>query len=193
MGKEINQTKGKIGMKTALLLIDIQNDYFPGGNMELTGAIVASIQAQKMLSYARSKALSIFHIQHIATRSNATFFLPKTNGVQIHDNVKPLESESVIIKHYPNSFRETELLSQLQQQAIETLLAAGMMTHMCVDSTVRAAFDLGFTINLLQDACATRDLVFNERRIAASSVQQAFLAALSTSFAQLVSVSDYKK
>ena len=180
-------------MGKALILVDIQNDYFPKGNMELVGAVMASMQAQKILYYFREKEWPIFHVQHIAVRAGATFFLPNTKGMEIHDTVKPLINEKIIIKHYPNSFRETELLLQLQQQKINELFIIGMMTHMCIDSTVRAAFDFGFKITLLQDACATRDLVIAGDKVPARLVQQAFLAALKSPFATLSKVSEFCK
>ena len=76
-------------MKQALLLIDIQNDYFPGGAMELSGSLPAGMQAGKLLRLFRDKSLPIIHIQHLSTREGATFFVPNTGGVEIHETVAP--------------------------------------------------------------------------------------------------------
>jgi nicotinamidase-related amidase len=143
-------------VNTGLLLIDIQNDYFPGGKMELEGSEAAARQASELLRFFRQRSMPIFHIQHISRRPGATFFLPDTFGVQIHDSVKPWEGETLIRKHFPNSFRETNLLACLQSGNISRLVVAGMMTHMCVHAAVRAAADLGFNCRLVADACATR-------------------------------------
>jgi nicotinamidase-related amidase len=131
------------------------------------------------------------HVQHIATRPGATFFLPETEGVRIHESVSPLEGETVIQKHFPNSFRETALLELLRAARIEQLVVAGMMTHRCVDSTVRAAFDLGFGVTVIKDACATRALPFGEATVSAANVQAAFLAALDGVFARVQSADAY--
>ncbi len=165
-------------MKTALILIDIQNDYFEKGTMTLVGSDKASENARLVLEKFRAESLPIIHIQHIATKPTATFFLPNTKGAEIHDNVKPLGQEKLIIKHYPNSFRETELLDYLKSKNITDLVICGMMTHMCVDATSRAAKDFGFNIVLIGDACATKDQEINGQIVKAEEVQNSFLAAL---------------
>ncbi len=177
-------------MSTALLLIDIQNDYFPGGAMEVPGAAEVAQKAALLLAACREKPLPIIHMQHIAARPGASFFLPDTPGAAIHHLVQPLAGETVLQKHFPSSFRQTPLLEHLQQADISRLLIAGMMTQICIDSTVRAAFDLGFTCLLAHDACAARPLSFKGRELGAQDVQTACLAALQGLFAELSSVSE---
>ena len=126
-------------MKTALLLIDLQNDYFPGGRMELEGSSEAVLRAKDILDTCRAVGIPVFHVQHLSLQKGAAFFLPDTDGVRIHDTVKPLPDETVIQKHYPNSFRETALLAELKKREISRLIVCGMMSQMCVDATVRAA------------------------------------------------------
>jgi len=172
---------------TALILIDIQNDYFPGGSMALDHMDQAAIQAQKLLAQFRKDKLPIAHIQHIATRPNATFFLPESFGAEIHESVRPLESEQVLIKHYPNSFRETDLDLWLKNKNIKNLIIAGAMSHMCIDTTVRAAFDLGYKNTVIFYACATKDLSINGINIPAAQVHAAYMAGLNGLFAQVVS------
>lgn len=174
-------------MTKALLLIDIQNDYFPGGNMELFGSTEAGHQASLLLSHYRQNSLPVIHVQHIALSESATFFLPGTPGVEIHAAVQPGEGETVVVKHYPNAFRETELRELLEGLQVKDLTIAGMMTHMCIDTTVRAASDLGYQVTLVGDACATRDLQFNATKVSAPEVHAAYLAALDGSFAKVVS------
>jgi nicotinamidase-related amidase len=173
-------------LTTALLLIDIQNDYFAGGAMELVAAEKAAGQAALLLEAFREKSLSVFHIQHLATRPGATFFLPNTVGVSIHRSVSPVAGEHVITKNFPNSFRATALLESLRAANVTNLVIAGMMTHMCVDTTVRAAADLGFACSLAHDACATKDLSFNGGHVGAEAVQLAYVAALNGSFATVL-------
>jgi nicotinamidase-related amidase len=173
-----------------LLIIDIQNDYFPGGAMELAGSPEAGLQAAKLLRAFRQKSRPIIHIQHISTRPGATFFLPDTKGVQIHESVAPMKNETVFQKHFPNSFRDTPLLEHLRRQQITQLVIAGMMTQMCVDSTTRAAADLGFDCRLAHDACATRAQSFRGVTVPAEQVQAAYLAALNGAFARVQSVDE---
>jgi len=172
-------------MSTALLLIDIQMDYFPGGRMELVGSIKAAGAAARLLAAFRKSSWPIYHIQHISAQPSATFFLPGTTGIEIHPLVTPLPDEPVVIKHYPNSFRETDLLDRLKTNGITQLLFCGMMTSMCVDATVRAAFDLGFTSTIAQDACATLDLAFDGETIPARQVHGSFLAALGSVYTKI--------
>lgn len=178
-------------MKTALIVIDIQNDYFDKGTMPLVGADPASHNAKLILERFRADGLPIIHVQHIASSPAATFFLPNTTGVEIHDHVKPLREEMVIVKHYPNSFRETELLDYLKGRNITDLVICGMMTHMCVDATARAAKDYGFTITLIGDACATKELEIQGRIVKAEEVHNSFLAALNYYYTTVKTTQQY--
>jgi nicotinamidase-related amidase len=180
-------------MNTALLIIDIQNDYFEGGRMPLVGTEDASQNAKLILDNFRKKKLPVIHIQHIATRPDATFFLPGTEGSEIHETVKPIENEKIIIKHFPNSFRETELLEYLKNKEISGLVICGMMTHMCIDATVRAAKDFEFNCTLIGDACATRQLEINGEIVKAKDVHNAFLSALNGFYAKVINTNEFVK
>jgi nicotinamidase-related amidase len=178
-------------MTTALLLIDIQNDYFPGGKMELEGSFEASQKAGKILAGFREKQLPLVHMQHLATRPGATFFVPDTEGVKIHENVAPLPGEVVIQKNFPNGFRNTPLLDFLKEKQVDEVVVCGMMTHMCVDATTRAAFDYGFACTVIHDACATRALTFGQQTVPAAQVHAAFLAALGFVYARVLSAAEF--
>jgi len=178
-------------MKPTLLIIDIQNDYFPSGKMELSEMEAACGNARKLLSYFRKNNLPIVFIQHLATKPNASFFIPDTSGAEIHDSIQPLDNETVIIKNFPNSFRNTNLHPHLQALDSTDLVICGAMSHMCIDTTTRAAADLGYSCTLISDACATRNLVFNDQKVKASDVQIAYMAALNGTFAQVISTSQF--
>jgi len=178
-------------MKTALLLIDIQNDYFPGGRMVVGGSSAASEQAKRVLEAFRERNMPVAHIRHLSARPGATFFLPGTEGIEIHPTVKPLPQEPVIEKYFPNSFRGTSLQEHLKDREIGGLLIAGMMTQMCVDATTRAAFDLGFSCTVLHDACAARSLSFGGEVVEARQVHAAFIAALGAVYAKVMSTREY--
>ena len=171
---------------TALLIIDIQNDYFPGGAMELEGADAAAAKAAQALKSFRGNKLQVFHVRHLSTRPGSTFFLPGTRGADIHSAVAPQGGEKVIEKNFPNSFRATELEKGLKGLGVKNLVVAGMMTHMCVDASVRHAADLGYKITLLGDACATRAQKIAGETVPARQVHLAFLAALNGFYAKVI-------
>ena len=173
-------------MNACLIVVDLQNDYFVGGNMELVNINQASENAQQLLEHFRKRNLPIIHIQHVSSRPGATFFLPNTIGVEINRMVSPLDGEKVVKKNYPNSFRETRLLELLKKDEIDTVVICGAMSHMCIDATTRAAFDYGFNCLIAEDACATRDLAFKGKTINAADVHASFMAALSMPYAQVL-------
>lgn len=177
-------------MKTALLLVDIQNDYFPHGKMELRNPVEASAYARQLLQLFRRK-MNLFFISTCSNKRWCYFFLPNTEGVHIHESVRPLREETVILKHYPNSFRETDLLEQLQRLDIEHVVICGMMTHMCIDATVRAAFDFGFQCTVIHDACATKDLSFKNATIPAVYIHNTILASLNGVYANVMSTEEF--
>jgi nicotinamidase-related amidase len=162
---------------TALLLIDIQAFYFDTTQAPLVGREEASRQAGRILDHFRARGQEVVHIQH-------------KGGGEIHETVRPLPGETVITKEHVSCFRETPLLEHLRKKGVESLVIAGMMTHMCVEAATRTAVDLGFETILIHDACATRDLTFGNRTIAAGDVHLSTLATLS-SYAALMSASAY--
>ena len=180
-----------LNMRPTLLIIDIQNDYFKGGKMELVKMEAATKNAEKILFYFRKNNLPIVFIQHLATKPNASFFIPGTSGAEIHESIRPLGNETVIVKNFPNSFRETNLHQHLQTLDSTDLVICGAMSHMCIDTTTRAAADMGYSCTLISDACATRDLVFNDQKAKAADVQVAYMAALDGTFAQVISADQF--
>jgi nicotinamidase-related amidase len=178
-------------MKTGLILIDLQNDYFPDGPMELVGIDKASEIAQQLLSHFREQQLFLAHVQHISTQEGAPFFLPDTKGVEIHESVKPLPGELIIQKNYPNSFLKTTLLDELKKAEIGEVVICGAMSHMCIDATVRAAVDLGFQCILIQDACATKDVQFEGETIRAKDVHCSFMHTLGFAYAKIMTFKEF--
>jgi nicotinamidase-related amidase len=177
----------------ALLIVDIQNDYFPGGRMELEGSDAAAVRAAGLLAAFRERRWPVFHVQHVSMRPGSTYFLAGTDGVEIHPSVAPERDEPVVEKHFPNSFRETRLGELLRERGVEELVIAGMMTHMCIDATTRAACDLGFTCFVAHDACATRSLAFGDVRVPAAHVHCSFLSALNGTYATVLAAAELAK
>lgn len=179
-------------MSTALIIIDIQNDYFPNGKMELNNPEKAAANASKVLEWFRqSNKDNIFHIRHIASSPELGFFLPNTEGSEFHKTVLPLENENIIIKNSANSFLKTDLESKLREKGITKIVVAGMMTHMCIDATVRAAVDLGFETTLIEDACASKDLAYQDEIIPALQVHRAFISALQSMYCTVRSTEEF--
>jgi nicotinamidase-related amidase len=173
-------------MNTALLIIDIQKEYFPGGRRELVRPMEAAEKAYMLLQCFREHGGHHVHIQHVATAAGATAFVSGDRRTDIHDAVAHFEGEPIVQKHYPNSFRETGLLDMLRGWGIERLVICGMMTHMCVEATARAAVDLGFQVIIAEDACATKDLEYEGTVIPAEQVHKAFLAAFKSSYGHVM-------
>jgi nicotinamidase-related amidase len=162
-----SQQKVDSTIKTALLLIDIQNFYFPGDRPGLVNAEQASLNAKEILEIFREKNQLVVHVRH---KSN--------KGFEIHKNVEPIANEKVITKEEVNSFLGTDLLEYLKSNHISRLVIIGMQTQMCVEAAIRAAHDFGFECILVQDACATRDVKFMDRTVNAADVQTAVLATI---------------
>src|SRR4051794_28852666 len=157
-------------MSSALVIVDIQNDYFPDGRMKLHEIELAAENARRLLEHFRNTGQPTFHIQHTWEDPSAPFFVAGTPGAEIHESVAPRTGEPVVVKHFPNSFRESTLLRELQQIGAKDLTICGAMSHMYIDATTRAAADLGFNCVVAHDACATRDVDFQGNTVAARDV-----------------------
>lgn len=165
-------------MKQALIIIDVQNDYFENGKMELNHPEKALEKINRLEEKFIELNLPIIYIQHINYRKNASFFSHDTQGVNLHDGLKISENSIIIEKHFPNSFKDTTLLDTLQSFNVEQVVVTGMMTHMCIDSTTRAASELNYDPILISDATSTRNLKYHEKEIPAEYVQFSYLSAL---------------
>jgi len=177
--------------KQALIVVDIQNDYFPQGKWPLVGADAAADNAVRLIKAFRDAGDSVVHIRHEFTSEDAPFFTPNSEGAKLHSKVLNRADEPVVLKHFVNSFRETELKSILDEQGIKELVVVGSMSHMCVDGITRAAADFGYTVTVIHDACATRDLEFNGVAVPAAQVHAAFMAALAFAYASVVSTNEF--
>ncbi len=162
-----SQQKENGNIKTALLIVDIQDFYFPGNGPGLVNAEAASLNAKEILEIFREKDQLVVHVRHKSDK-----------GFAIHKNVEPLSDEKVITKEEVNSFQNTDLLEYLKTNNISRLVIIGMQTHMCLEAAVRAGNDFGFECIVIHDACATRDLKFNDKIVKAEDVQISTLATI---------------
>ncbi|MFJ2323088.1 MULTISPECIES: cysteine hydrolase family protein [unclassified Pseudomonas] len=175
----------------ALIVVDIQNDYFPQGKWPLVGADAAADNAARLIAAFRDAGDSVIHIRHEFTSADAPFFTPGSDGAKLHRKVLNRADEPVVLKHFVNAFRETELQSILDEKAIKELVVVGSMSHMCVDGITRAAADLGYAVTVIHDACASRDLEFNGLTVPADHVHAAFMSALGFAYANVVSTDEF--
>jgi nicotinamidase-related amidase len=171
-------------MPRALVIIDIQQDYFEGGAYPLVGSEAAAEVASSVLASARGAGERVIHVQHVAGDPDATFFRPGTPGVDIHPLVAPEGDEPVVVKGEPNAFIGTTLAQQLE--GIDQITIVGMMSSMCVDATTRQAVDLGLDVTVIHDACAAPDLEFDGVLVPGAAVHTAFMAALRDAGARVV-------
>src|SRR5689334_24270731 len=177
--------------KRALVLIDIQNDYFPGGKWTLSGIEAAADNAARVLAAARAAGDLVVHVRHEFPAADAPFFAPGSEGAQIHPKARNIEGEPVVLKHHVNSFRETDLKAILDRNGVEEVVICGAMSHMCVDAGARAASDLGYKCVVVHDACATRDQEFEGVVVPSTEVHAAFMAALKFGYARVVTTEEY--
>src|SRR5664280_1497818 len=140
--------------------------------MPLDGPVEAAVQAKKLLAHFRYNHLPAIFIQHVSLDPEATSFRPGSPGISLDSSIRPLPGEAVVCKHHPNSFCDTSLLELLRTGEVSRLVICGMMTHMCIDATARAACDYGLECIVAADACATRDLAFAGTTVPAAMVQQ---------------------
>ncbi|CAI8910958.1 cysteine hydrolase family protein [Pseudomonas serboccidentalis] len=177
--------------RQALIVVDIQNDYFPQGKWPLVGAEAAADNAARLIAAFRETGDPVVHIRHEFASADAPFFTPGSDGAKLHSKVLNRPDEPVVLKHFVNSFRETNLQSILVEQGIKDLVIVGSMSHMCIDGITRAAADLGYGVTVIHDACASRDLEFNGLTVPAAQVHAAFMSALGFAYASVVSADEF--
>jgi nicotinamidase-related amidase len=173
-------------MARALLIIDIQRDYFPDGAYPLAGSDAAAEAAASVLKRFRRDGAPVLHVQHVWDAPEAEYLRPGTPGVAHDPRVAPVDGEPVVVKAQPNAFLGTDLEERLRGGSIDELVVAGMMTSMCVDATVRAAVDLGLVVTVVGDACAAPALAYDGVAVPGEHVHAAFLAALADGYADVV-------
>lgn len=177
--------------KRAVLVVDLQNDYLPTGKLPLAGIGAAMENAARVIADARGRGDKVVHIRHEFADASAPFFVPGSEGAQIHASAAPAEGEPVIVKHQINAFLDTDLKQVFDADGIEEVTVVGAMSHMCIDAAARAASDLGYRTTVVHDACATRDLEFNGEMVPAAQVHSAYMSALAFGYAKVMTTGEY--
>ncbi len=177
--------------RPALLIIDIQEFYFEGGVIPLTGSVEAADAAGQVLSRFRANGWPIIHIQHLPEGTEEPGQDVKPSAYRIRPEVAPAAGETIVGKHHANAFRDTDLLDRLRSQKTDKLVIVGMQTHMCLEAATRAAADLGYDVTVVADACATRDLEFGGNTVPAAQVHASTLASLDGTYAEVISLDEF--
>lgn len=164
-------------MTKVLMLVDVQNEYFPGGGLPLPHIEPAAANIAKLLAHFRATKAPIIHVMHDSGAKDGAFAQTSTSW-RLHESAEAQSGETVIVKYHPNAFRLSWLNAILQSSNVTELVIAGAQTQLCIDSTARSAVDFGYPTTVVGDACAAGDLESNGEKIPADQVQRAFLAAL---------------
>ena len=171
-----------------LILVDAQNTY-RSGVMALNGIEPALDECARLLARARTLKIPVVHIQH-DSGPGSPYDIQAECGA-IVDQLKPADGEALLVKHHPNAFVNTDLDAHLKSLGATRLVVAGFMTHMCINSTSRGAFNLGYEVSVPASATATRPLPApGGGTISAEALQSASLAALGDLFAVVVPTVD---
>lgn len=177
--------------KIALIIVNCQKDFFPGGRCELVEQLAAASNIQRLLKNARQRGHSIIHVQHIFKDPNSPCLVEGTIGAELHPIAAPEPGEHIVVKYQANSLLNTKLQEILEHDGVQELVICGGMTHVCIDASARATADLGYPITVIYDACATRNLEFNGEVIPARYVQGAIMASLAFIYGKVISTDEY--
>ena len=176
---------------TTLLVIDLQRDYFPGGKFPLPDIERVTARASALIDLFHLHRLPVVHVRHLEKDPRVGFLLEGTPGSEIEPRVAPTGQDLLITKNWPNAFRDTTLQKILHVLGSGDLVFCGAMSNMCIDATVRAAFDAGYRCTVIEDACAASDLEFNGASIPAAQVHAAFMGALASAYGDVMDLKGF--
>ncbi len=176
---------------SAVIVIDLQNEYWPGGNVPLEGVEAAAANAARVLEKTRADGGLVVNVQHLSGDPSVPIFQPGSGGAEINAAVRPAEGEPLVQKYYPNAFRDTGLKQILDDKGVKNVVIVGAMSHMCIAATARAAADFGYGVTVLHDACATREVDFGGVTVPAAHVHAANMSALAYAYGAVIPTSDY--
>lgn len=179
-------------MKRALLVIDVQNEYFTG-RLPIVHSERSLANILKAIDKASENKMPIILIQHTSAGKNSKTFIKGSYEWQIHDKVKNKKYNCVMEKSMPGSFTETHLEALLIRMNIDTVVICGYMTQMCCDTTARQAFHLGFSVEFLSDATGTLDISNKAGSIKADELQKAVLITQEMKFSKVLTADDWIK
>jgi nicotinamidase-related amidase len=177
-------------MKRALLVIDVQNEYFTGKlpvsyPPDTLPRILAAMDA------ATAKNVPVVVIQHSSPQPNAPTFRKGSPEWELHPEITARPHDALIEKNLPGSFTGTNLEEWLKENGVDTLVIAGYMTQMCCDTTARQALHLGYSVEFLADATGTLDIKNAAGSVTAEELHRAILVTQQMRFSKVMSTDDW--
>jgi nicotinamidase-related amidase len=177
-------------MNKALLVIDVQNEYFTGAlpvtyPQNSSANIVAAIKAAEVAD------IPVVMVQHTATAKGAKSFIKGMRGWELHDSVKNAKIAHYVEKTMPSSFVDTDLEAWLRKNNINTVVISGYMTQHCCDTTARYAHHLGFDVEFLSDATGTLDFANKAGKASAEEIHRVTLVEQAFRFSDVMSTKEW--
>ncbi len=179
-------------MPRALLVIDVQNEYFTGG-LPVSHPPGSLDNILAAMDAARAKEVPVVLIQHQASEDKAALFAPESPSWELHPQVASRPYDYLIHKSLPGSFYRTDLEPWLRSREVKTVTICGYMTHMCCDTTARQAFHRGFAVEFLSDATGTLDLDNQGGKVTAPELQRAVLATQAMRFSRVMTTAAWRE
>lgn len=179
-------------MKRALLVIDVQYEYFTG-KLPVSYPKGSFTNILKAVDAANKNKIPVILIRHGAAQKDAAAFVQGSRGWEIHEELLKKEYVCIIDKHLPGSFTDTELEDYLRGLGIDTIVICGYMTQMCCDTTARQAVHRGFAVEFLSDATGTLDISNNAGKVTAEELHRAILVTQAMRFSKVISTDEWIK
>ncbi len=145
-------------MNKALLVIDLQNDYFPGGKFPLWNADATLQNIESAIEKANAQKTPVILVQHVAKSGGriAPFFNEGTSGADLHPRIRAAAPNAlIVVKEFADSFVKTSLEATLAKLGVTELLVCGMMTQNCVTHTAISKSAEKYQVSILVDCCTT--------------------------------------
>ena len=181
---------GKEIKNRALLVIDVQNEYFTG-KLPVCYPKNTLPNILSLIDTAKTHNIPVVMIQHTLLSKNATAFLSQTNGWELHESVKEIEVEHYVEKNYPSAFVGTDLQEWLEKNNIDTVVISGYMTQFCCDTTAKYAMHLGYNVEFMSDATATLGFENNVGKVSAEELHRAILVHQAARFSYVLSTKEW--
>jgi len=177
-------------MKRALLVIDVQNEYFTG-KLPIAHPPGSLDNIVKAMEQARKSGIPVVVVQHTSPQKDAPVFRKGSEGWNLHPRIAAQAYDHLIEKNLPGSFTGTDLESWLRERKIDTIVIAGYMTQMCCDTTARQAFHVGLAVECLSDATGTLPVSNKAGSVTAEELHRAILVTQAMRFSKVMTTDQW--
>ncbi|WP_024953514.1 cysteine hydrolase family protein [Sulfurospirillum arcachonense] len=179
-------------MKRALIVVDVQNEYFSGGALPISYPPNSFEHIKTAIKEAQQTNTFIIFVQHTALKADAKAFVRESHNWEFHDDIKQIKPDLYIEKNHASSFIGTDLNWRLRSLGIDTVAIVGYMTQNCCDATARDASQLGFNVEFLSDANGTLDFKNEAGAVSAEELHRSFLVAQEFGFSRVLTLNEWK-